>query len=191
DLSVLQDAMTPFDPALVPGLLREALGEKAADLSDLSPPIAAASIAQVHRATLTDAQGRKRTVAVKVLRPGIRRRFMDDLQSYYAGARLAERFVPKTRRLRPIDVVRTLEHSAELELDLRLEGAAISEFAENIKDDTAFRIPEVSWDHTAETVLTTTWIDAIPIRDHAALTAAGLSRPELARKVLQAFLRHA
>jgi ubiquinone biosynthesis protein len=190
DLSVLQDAMAPFDPALVPALLREALGEKAADLTELSPPVAAASIAQVHRATLADTLGRKRTVAVKLLRPGIRRRFMDDLESYYAGARLVERFIPKSRRLRPIDVVRTLEHSAQLELDLRLEGAAISEFGENIKDDEGFAIPEVSWDHTAETVLTTTWIDAIPIRDHAALDAAGLDRRDLARKVLQAFLRH-
>jgi ubiquinone biosynthesis protein len=186
DLSVLQDKMEPFDPALVPGLLAEALGPKAAELTDLSPPVAAASIAQVHRAMLNG-----RPVAVKVLRPGIRRRFFADLQSYRAAGRWAERLVPRSRRLRPTDVVETLERSARLELDLRLEAAAISEFRENIKDDKGFVIPEVSWDHTSDTVLTTNWIDAIPIRDTAALDAAGLDRSELARKVLQAFLRHA
>jgi ubiquinone biosynthesis protein len=87
--------------------------------------------------------------------------------------------------------VETLERSARLELDLRLEAAAISEFRENTKDDKGFAIPEVSWDHTAETVLTTNWIAGIPIRDNAALDAAGLNRKALAKEVLQAFLRHA
>jgi ubiquinone biosynthesis protein len=130
-------------------------------------------------------------VAVKILRPGIRQRFRDDLDSYYAGARLAETFVRDLRRLRPVDVVKTLDYSAKLELDLRLEAAAISEFTENTEKDEGFRAPKVSWDHTAETVLTTDWIDGIPIRDFAALDAAGLNRPELARKILQGFLRHA
>ncbi len=191
DLAVLQDSMEPFDPALVPRLLSEALGPKAAQLSDISPPIAAASIAQVHKATLTTPTGERRIVAVKILRPGIKRRFLDDLESYYAAAQLGERVLPKLRRLRPTDVVATLERSARLELDLRLEGAAISEFQGNIGKDDGFRIPEVVWDQTAETVLTTNWIDGIPIRDHAALEAAGLSRSELARKLLQNFLRHA
>ena len=186
DLSLLQDAMEPFDSALVPKLLVEALGPRAAELTQLSPPIAAASIAQVHKATLNG-----RPVAVKVLRPGIRRRFFADLQSYRQAGRWAERLVAKTRRLRPTDVVDTLERSARLELDLRLEAAAISEFRENIKGDKGFVIPEVSWDHTAETVLTTNWIDGIPIRDDAALDAAGLDRKALAKEVLQAFLRHA
>ena len=191
DLSVLQDKMEPFDSRLVPGLLAEALGSKAEELTDLSPPIAAASIAQVHRATLLASNGTRRTVAVKILRPGIKQRFRADLDSYYAGARLAERLIKDLRRLRPTDVVKTLDRSAKLELDLRLEAAAISEFAGNTKDDPGFRVPEVSWDHTAETVLTTNWIDGIPIRDFAALEAAGLDRKALARTVLQSFLRHA
>lgn len=191
DLAVLQDRMEPFDQALVPGLLKEALGERAGDLTEISPPIAAASIAQVHKAILLARDGTRRTVAVKILRPGIKRRFRADLQSQYAGARLAENFAPKLRRLRPTDVVATLDRSAKLELDLRLEAAAISEFAENTAKDEGFRVPTISWDHTAETVLTTDWIDAIPIRDFAALEAAGLDRRDLARTVLQSFLRHA
>ena len=191
DLSVLQDKMEPFDQSLVPGLLRDALGAKADELTELSPPIAAASIAQVHKATLLAADGTRRTVAVKVLRPGIRQRFHADLESYYAGARLAEALIRDLRRLRPVDVVRTLEHSAKLELDLRLEAAAISEFAQNTAADQGFRVPTISWDHTAESVLTTDWIDGIPVRDFAALDAAGIDRRALASKLLQAFLRHA
>lgn len=190
DLSALQDQMEPFDPAVVPGLLAEALPEHSAELKELSPPIAAASIAQVHKAVLVDARGR-RMVAVKILRPGIKRRFQADIESYYAGARLAERFVRRLRRLRPLDVVRTLDRSARLELDLRLEAASISEFAQNIAGDTGFRVPEVSWDHTAETVLTTSWVQGIPMRDMAAIEAAGLDRKALAHTLLQSFLRHA
>ena len=191
DLSALQDQMEPFDAALVPGILAEALKERAADLQNLSPPIAAASIAQVHRATLVDRDGIGRDVAVKILRPGVAHRFAADLESYHAGAGLAERFVPKTRRLRPRDIVTTLERSARIELDLRLEAAAISEIAENIKDDTGFIVPTVSWEHTAQNVLTTGWVDGIPIRELAALDAAGLDRKLLAKNLLQSFLRHA
>jgi ubiquinone biosynthesis protein len=191
DLSGLQDKMEPFDPALVPGILAAALGDKASQLTELSPPIAAASIAQVHKARLKPANGLPRTVAVKVLRPGVEARFMADIESFYAAARLAEGLVRSTRRLRPTQVVETLDRSARLELDLRLEAAAISEMAENIKDDTGFIIPTVSWDHVAQNVLTTSWVEGIPIREHAALDAAGVDRKALAAKLLQGFLKHA
>ena len=191
DLAGLQDKMEPFDAALVPAILLDALGAKAAELTELSEPIAAASIAQVHRAKLVPASGPKKVVAVKILRPGVAQRFMADIESYYAGARLAERLVRSTRRLKPTQVVETLDRSARLELDLRLEAAAISEFAENIKNDEGFVIPSVSWDHTAQNVLTTTWVDGIPIRDVAALDAAGVDRKALARTLLQSFLKHA
>ncbi len=190
DLSGLQDRMPPFDESLVPGILREALGMKAEEIVDLSPPVAAASIAQVHRARIASRSG-DRVVAVKLLRPGVTQRFRADIASFYAGARFAERFMPAARRLKPTEVVETLDHSARLELDLRLEAAAISEMAENIKGDTGFVIPTVSWDHTAQNVLTTTWMTGIPIRDHAAIDAAGLDRSKLAAQLLQAFLRHA
>src|SRR3569832_370064 len=190
NLAQLQDKMEPFDAGLVPVLLNDALLDKAADLTEISPPIAAASIAQVHRATL-HRYGTIGPVAVKILRPGSKERFRADLEAQYAGAALAARFVPSLRRLRPTDVVRTLDRSARLELDLRLEAASISEMAENIKDDEGFVIPQVSWDHTAETVLTTSWVEGIPIRDVAAIDAAGLDRKALSKTLLQAFLKHA
>jgi 2-polyprenylphenol 6-hydroxylase len=191
DLSGLQDRMPPFDPKLVPGILDEALGSRAAQLTEISEPVAAASIAQVHKARLRQPGEAPKIVAVKMLRPGVSEHFHADTQALYAGARLAETFSRASRRLRPTEVVRTLDHSMRLELDLRLEAAAISEMAENIKDDKGFRIPDVQWDHVAQNVLTTTWVEGIPIRDHAAIDAAGIDRKALAAKVLQSFLRHA
>ena len=85
----------------------------------------------------------------------------------------------------------TLERSARVELDLRLEAAAISEFGENIKDDKGLVVPTVSWEHTSQNVLTTGWVDGIPIRDTAALDAARLDRKALATTLMQSFLRHA
>ncbi len=191
DLSGLQDKMPPFDPKLVPGILETALGAKAAQLTEISAPIAAASIAQVHKARLRAPGEVPKLVAVKMLRPGIAERFHADTDSLYAGARLAETLSPASRRLRPTEVVRTLDHSMRLELDLRLEAAAISEMAENIRNDEGFIIPQVHWDQVAQNVLTTSWMDGIPIRDHAALDAAGVDRKALAAKLLQSFLRHA
>ncbi|WDR02108.1 AarF/UbiB family protein [Devosia algicola] len=140
---------------------------------------------------MTSSAGPTHKVAVKLLRPGVAHRFMADIESYYAGARLAEKVVRSTRRLKPTEIVATLDHSARLELDLRLEAASISEFAENIQNDEGFVIPEIHWEHTAQNVLTTSWIEGIPIRDLSALDAAGLDRKALATNLLQSFLKHA
>jgi ubiquinone biosynthesis protein len=191
DLSNLQDKLPPFDQALVPKLLSDALDKNAATLLELSPPVAAASIAQVHKAVVLDAEGRRHTVAVKILRPGVARRFFADLESFYVWGRLAERFIPRIRRLKPVEVVHALERSARLELDLRLEAAAISEMAHNIRNDTGFIVPPVFWDQTAETVLTTGWVEGIPLYNFPAIEAAGLDRKALAKTLLQSFLRHA
>jgi ubiquinone biosynthesis protein len=71
-----------------------------------------------------------------------------------------------------------------------MEAASISEFSDNIKADAGFVIPTVQWDYTSDTVLTTTWVEGIPIRDHAALDAAGVDRKALATNLLQSFLLH-
>ncbi len=140
--------------------------------------------------------GVRREVAVKVLRPGIERKFRRDLASYFFAARQIERFHAPSRRLRPVAVVDTLAHSVEIEMDMRLEAAAISEMADNIEGDRllpdgAFRVPAVDWRRTAKRVLTLEWIDGIPISDHAALRAAGHDLRALGLTVLRSFLRHA
>ena len=191
DLSVLQDAMAPFDQALVPEILKQELGDRAGDLLDISAPIAAASIAQVHKCRILKKDGSSRHVAVKLLRPGIEERFSADIKSFYAGARLVERLVPAARRLKPVAVIEILDHSARLELDLRFEAAAISEFGENIKDDVGFEIPRVSWEHTAQRVLTTSFMGGIPVRKTAELLEAGIDRKQISTHLMQSFLRHA
>ena len=102
--------------------------------TEFGPPVAAASIAQVHKARGADG----RDLAVKVLRPGVGKRFAADLGSFYFAARLMERFSAEGRRLRPVAAVHMLEQSMKQELDLRMEAAALSEMAQNTKDDPGF-----------------------------------------------------
>jgi ubiquinone biosynthesis protein len=191
ELESLQDKMTPFPQAeaeaAVAGALDQPLREA---FAAFGPAVAAASIAQVHRAEVETGKGRK-PVAVKVLRPGIERRFQADLAAMRFAARQAERVSAEARRLRLIEVVDTLARSVRLEMDMRLEAAALSEMADNTKDDPGFRVPSVDWDRTAREVLTLEWIDAAPLSDRARLEAKGLDLPLLGRAVIQTFLRHA
>lgn len=196
DLGHLQDKLTPFSMAEARRAVEEALGGKLEDhFTSFGPPIAAASIAQVHQATVTTEAGEK-TVAVKILRPGVEKRFKHDLDSYYFAARLIERFHPPSRRLKPVAVVDTLKRTTELEMDLRLEAAAISEMADNIKADADtdggnFRVPDVDWLRTSKRVLTLEWIDGTPISDTEALAEQGHDLEALGLTVIRSFLRHA
>ena len=192
DLSTLQDRLPPFSQSEARAAVEEALDAPIDKLfAEFGPPVAAASIAQVHKAHLREADGTLKPVAVKVLRPGIEQRFNKDLDSYFFAARMIERFHPPSRRLRPQAVVETLAKSVAIEMDLRMEAAAISEMAENSKDDEGFRVPKVDWSRSARRVLTLEWIDGIPISDHAALRAAGHDLKALGARLIQTFLRHA
>jgi ubiquinone biosynthesis protein len=191
DLESLQDKMPPFPQADAERAVAEALAKPlAAAFTSFGPAVAAASIAQVHRAEVVAPEG-PRAVAVKVLRPDIERRFATDLAAFAFAARNAERFSAEARRLRLVEVVETLRRSVAIEMDLRLEAAALSEMAENTKADPDFRVPTVDWDRTARNVLTLEWIDGTPLSDRARLEAAGFDLRELARAVIQTFLRHA
>lgn len=191
DLAHLQDKLPPFSMAEARTAIEESLGRKLEDLFvEIGKPVAAASIAQVHKACVLD-NGTRHDVAVKVLRPNVERRFYADLDSYAFAARLIERFHPPTRRLKPTAVVDNLKRTTDLEMDLRLEAAAISEMAENIKGDPGFRVPTVDWKRTSRRVLAIEWIDGIPIADRARLIAAGHDLNAIGMTVLRSFLRHA
>jgi ubiquinone biosynthesis protein len=191
DLETLQDRMPPFPQAEAERTVEVALGKPLSELfGSFGAPVAAASIAQVHRAEVVAAGGRH-AVAVKVLRPGVERRFKIDVDAFTFAARAAEKMSGEARRLRLIEVVQTLERSVVMEMDLRFEAAALSEMAENTKDDPDFRVPAVDWDRTARDVLTLEWIEATPLTDRARLEAKGFDLPQLARSVIQNFLRHA
>jgi ubiquinone biosynthesis protein len=191
DLESLQDRMAPFPQAEAERTIEAALGKPLPALfAAFGPPVAAASIAQVHRAEVV-ADGGGRAVAVKVLRPGVERRFKVDLDAFSFVAHNAERLSAEARRLRLVEVVETLQRSVALEMDLRFEAAALSEMAENTRDDPDFRVPAVDWDRTARDVLTLEWIEATPLSDRARLQAKGFDLQRLARAVIQTFLRHA
>lgn len=190
DLASLQDRMSTFPMADSVRAIEGSLGRTIDDLYvTFGEPVAAASIAQVHPAR-TVQDGREEAVAVKVIRPGVRRRFHNDLESYFLAAHLQERFIASARRLRPVEVARTLAQTTKIEMDLRLEAAALSELHENTKDDPGFRVPWVDWQRTGRDVLTLEWIDGVKMSDVAALASAGHDLENLAASLIQTFLRH-
>ncbi|MEO3997517.1 2-polyprenylphenol 6-hydroxylase [Mesorhizobium sp. CAU 1732] len=190
DLANLQDRMKTFPTALSTAEIEASLGRPVTELYErFDEPIAAASIAQVHPASVIK-DGVSVPVAVKVIRPGVRRRFYNDLESYFLAARLQERFIPSSRRLRPVEVTRTLEQTTKIEMDLRLEAAALSELAENTQDDPGFRVPWVDWERTGRDVVTMEWIDGVKMNDVQGLRDAGHDLKALAANLIQSFLRH-
>jgi len=191
DLESLQDRLPPFSQAEAEAGIALALERPVAQaFVSLGPAVAAASIAQVHRGEVMR-DGIPKAVAVKVLRPTVSARFHRDLADFFFVAHQAEAFSAEARRLRLVEVINTMSRSVAMEMDLRLEAAAMSEMAENTKDDPDFRVPTVDWDRTAHNVLTMEWIDGIALNDHARLAEVQVDLPDLGRKVIQSFLRHA
>jgi len=188
-LTTLQDRLPPFSFKQAKETVEAELG---GDLQDHFSSfeeiaIAAASIAQVHRAVT--AEGDK--VAVKILRPGIERRFTRDLELFAWLAKFAEEHSAEARRLRLSQVVIKVRETVLREMDLRLEAAAAAELGDNMAGEAGYRLPHVEWDRTARRVLTLEWIDGTRLADKAALEAAGHDLPMLGEKVVQVFLTQA
>jgi ubiquinone biosynthesis protein len=189
-LEHLQDRLPPFSEAQARAEIERAFGKPVeALLSSFGAPLAAASIAQVHRAQTSDNPPVR--VAVKILRPHVREDFARDLQALALFARIGERLSAEARRLRLIAVVETLAESVTLELDLRMEAAAASELYERTRGEEQFRVPHIDWSRTAQTVLTSEWIDGVSVRDAAAIAAAGRDPRAMAVLVMRSFLTQA
>lgn len=187
-LRVLQDRLPPFPLADARTEIEDELGPGIWDkITELGEPVAAASIAQVHPAIWAPT-GEK--VAVKVLRPGVRRQFRRDIGAFYFIADSIERLVPMSRRLRPNAIVGHFESVVIAELDLRLEAAAASEYLEKTRNDPGLRVPVVKWEGTSRRILTLEWLDGTPMQPEA-LAEAGISLTEMSRHVLRTFLTHA
>lgn len=184
-LSRLQDRMEPFDTDKARAILEAELGGAVEDFFEtFDGPVAAASIAQVHKAQTLDG----RDVAVKILRPDVEARIKRDISALRLGARLAEGLFPASKRMEPKAFVETVARSLTLELDLRLEAASASELAEAAVSAQNFHIPEVDWSRTSKRVLTSQWIDGIPMTDIEAVKASGVDPGKLASDLTDAFL---
>ncbi|MGV7216585.1 2-polyprenylphenol 6-hydroxylase [Bradyrhizobium sp. UFLA05-112] len=191
DLESLQDRLPPFSQAEAETQIATSLERPLTEaFASFGPPVAAASIAQVHRGEVMR-NGVRKAVAIKVLRPNVAARFRRDLSDFFFVAHKAETYSAEARRLRLVEVINTMSRSVAMEMDLRLEAAALSEMAENTQDDPDFRVPTVDWDRTTHNVLTMEWIDGIALNDHARLKEANVDLPDLGRKIIQSFLRHA
>ena len=189
ELMVLQDKLPPFELAEARRVVAAEM-ERPLDavFSAFSEPVAAASIAQVHRATLVDGG---RDVAVKILRPGIERAFRRDVDAFHLMATLIEAVAPAARRLRPRDVIAHFEGVVLQELDLRIEASAAGEFAANTREDAGFVVPPVEWGMSTRRMMVLGWAEGVAMSDLAAIDAAGHDRSAIATRVLQMFLRHA
>jgi ubiquinone biosynthesis protein len=188
-LRVLQDKLPPFSIDEAKAAVATELDRPVDEVfSAFSEPVAAASIAQVHKAELKDSG---EEVAVKVLRPGIERAFQRDIDAFYFAADVIEFLSPASRRLRPRDVISHFEGVVQGELDLRLESASASEFQANTEQDQGFQLPQIKWDLSGRRVMTMTWAEGVPLGDNDAIDAAGHDRRALGERVLGLFLNHA
>ncbi len=190
-LENLQDKLPPFSLHEAKEIIQKDLGENTYNsIINLSEPVAAASIAQVHKAQIND-NGTIKDVAIKILRPNIKKIFNEEIDAMMLFAFFIESFVKKTKRLKLIEVVFLLKEITNLEMDLRFEAAAANEYAENTKNDVGFKVPQIYWNFTSENVMTLDWIDGISIRETDELKKRNFNTEKIAEDIIQNFLRHA
>ena len=190
-LENLQDKLPPFPLIEAREVIKNDLGQETYNsIINLSEPVAAASIAQVHKAQIND-NGTIKDVAIKILRPNIKKIFNEEIDAIMLFAFLVESFVKKTKRLKLVDVVFLLKEITNLEMDLRFEAAAANEYAENTKNDVGFRVPQIYWNYTSESVMTLDWVDGVSIRETDELKKRNLNTEKIAEDIIQNFLRHA
>ena len=190
-LENLQDKLPPFSLLEAKKIIKKDLGDITYNtIIDLSEPVAAASIAQVHKAKIND-EGTINDVAIKILRPDIKRIFNDEIDAIMLFAFFVESFIKKTKRLKLVEVVFLLKEITNLEMDLRFEAAAANEYAENTKNDIGFKVPKIYWNFTSENVMTLDWVDGVSIRETEELKKRNLNTDKIAENIIQNFLRHA
>lgn len=185
ELKKLQDQVPPFDNDTAVKLIESALGQPIEAVFEAFSvePMASASIAQVHAATLKSGEA----VVVKVVRPTIEKVIEQDIALMFTLARLAEKFLPDIKRLRPIDVVEDYQHTILDELDLQKEAANTSQLRRNFIEGDLLYVPEVHWDYTRRNVLTMERIHGIPVTDIPTLKAQNTHMRRLAERGVEIF----
>ncbi len=184
-LSALQDRVRPFPAAVARQRIEAALGASVTEhfARFEAEPLASASIAQVHGATLDDGQ----EVIVKITRPGIHRRIRSDLEILYTVARLAERYWSEGPRLHPVEVVTEFDKTLMNELDLQREAANAAELKRQFEGSSMLYVPEVYWDWCRTDVLVQERIHGIPIARMDLLRAANVNMKRLAERGVEVF----
>jgi len=191
ELEKLQDKLPPFQMREAKNILRKELGKDNFNkITNFSDSIAAASIAQVHFATVNDST-EKKEVAIKILRPDIEKIFNDELDALMLLAYIVENLIKKTKRLKLVEVIQLLREITNVEMDLRFEAAAANELYENTKNDIGFGVPKIYWDYTSKKVLCLDKINGISIREIENLKSLNIDIKKLAKNIIQHFLRHA
>lgn len=188
DLTDLQDKLPPFDSQEAVRRVEADLDAPIADFfAEFRPhPVAAASIAQVHKARTTDG----RDVAVKVLRPGIELQIEKDLRFFAFMASLGERVLPHSERLHPREAVRVFAETTRRELDMRLEAAAADEFRDNNREAPKFYVPAVDWQRTTKHVLTIEWVEGVASDEPDKLVAIGVDPAKVLETATKVFFAH-
>ncbi|ARG99018.1 ubiquinone biosynthesis regulatory protein kinase UbiB [Legionella micdadei] len=185
ELCKLQDKVPPFSSEIALKIIETAFGRSAFQVfAHFDPqPLASASVAQVHAATLRSGE----EVVVKILRPNIRKTIENDLSIMYTMANFADRYWSESKRLKPKEIVQEFEHNLLDELDLQREAANAGQLRRNFSRSPLLYIPEVFWDYTRENVMVMERIYGIPVSDLATLQANRINIKKLAERGVEIF----
>ena len=190
-LEKLQDKVPAFDIYDAKKVIKKEIGENYyKNITEISEPIAAASIAQVHLAKIK-IDNLDQQVAIKILRPDIEKLFNEELDALMLFAYIVENIFSKAKRLKLIEVVHLLREITNIEMDLRFEAAAANELYENTKNDLGFNVPKIYWNYTTKKVLTLDKVNGVSIREHQKLKDSGVNLQKLAENLIQHFLKQA
>ena len=185
DLEKLQDKVPAFDLYEAKKIIKKEIGEKQFNnIIEISEPIAAASIAQVHIAKIKN-ENRERQVAIKILRPDIEKLFNEELDALMLFAYIIENSISKAKRLKLVEVVHLLREITNIEMDLRFEAAAANELYENTKQDYGFNVPKIYWNYTTKRILTLDKVKGVSIREQDNLKNSGVDLKKLAENLIQ------
>ena len=191
DLEKLQDKLPAFNTYEAKKIIKKEVGDLQFNkIFELSEPIAAASIAQVHIAKIKD-ENQSKEVAIKILRPNIEKLFNEELDALMLFAYIVENTVSKAKRLRLVEVVHLLREITNIEMDLRFEAAAANELYENTKNDSGFNVPKIYWNYTSKKILTLDRVDGVSIREQEKIKQLGINLKILAENLIQHFLKQA
>ncbi len=189
ELALLQDRLPAFDGKKATASIEKQLNAKIDDLFEIFDfaPVAAASIAQVHKAKTKSGQW----VAVKVLRPKVEKIIHGDLSLFKMIAFILQLFSKEARRLKFVEVVKKLKQVVDIEMDLRIEAASYDTIRNNVAADPNVIIPKIYWEYSSKRVLTSQWCEGVSANDKDALYKLNINLHDVAQHIAVTFFNQA